>query len=135
MDLAADHKNKKAHYYIGEQTNSLEVFWLDHLNALCNGLDTRSNVACWLNPPFKGVGPWMEKCALESGRGLKIITLTLAALGTQWYQKYVEPNAQSFILRDRITFDGCDAPFNKECMISLWGFDMKGLSFWKQGVA
>jgi phage N-6-adenine-methyltransferase len=133
LDLAANEENKKCAYYISEQENSLISPW----SVMKNELGSRfivdcepSNRAAWLNPPFKSVGPWMEKCKIESAKGCKIISLTLSSLGSNWYRDHVEGNALSLILRDRVTFDGCKYPMPKEIMITLWGFQMTGLGFW-----
>jgi hypothetical protein len=72
----------------------------------------------------------MEKCKVEAERGCRIVSLTLASLGTGWYRDHVEGNAQSFILRRRMTFMGMKDAFPKELMLTLWGFGMTGLSFW-----
>lgn len=124
IDLAASLENRKADCFISEAENSLALDW-------AGIIDTRMTNRCaWLNPPFKSVGPWMEKCKRESGKGCKIISLTLSSLGSNWYRDHVEGRALSLVLRDRVTFDGCKDPFPKELMITLWGFQMTGLGFW-----
>jgi site-specific DNA-methyltransferase (adenine-specific) len=127
IDLAASGDNKKCNYFIPECDNSLVSPWKTIISSVYKGLN---NPCGFLNPPFKSVTPWMEKCKIESAKGCKIISLTLSSLGSNWYRDHVEGNALSLILRDRVTFDGCKDPFPKECMITLWGFQMTGLSFW-----
>lgn len=125
LDCAASAQNAKAPVFLTEDANGLTTDWkwfLDHSET--------PNKAAWLNPPFRNCGPWMQKCAFEGARGSKIVTLTLSSLGTQWYKKHVKPNALSFILEDRLTFVGQDAPYTKELMISLFGFGMTGLCWW-----
>lgn len=126
FDLAASENNRKCINYINEFENSLSLPWAEKINA-----GRHEDPACgFLNPPFKSVGPWMEKCKIESAKGCKIISLTLSSLGSNWYRDHIEGNALSLILRDRVTFDGCKDPFPKELMITLWGFGFSGLGFW-----
>lgn len=128
IDLAASAENKKTECYIGEEINSLAMNWDLAISEI--DYDDMIPRCAWLNPPFKSVGPWMEKCKIESAKGCKIISLTLSSLGSNWFRDHVEGNAMTFILRDRVTFEGCKDPFPKELMISLWGFKMTGLGFW-----
>ncbi len=128
LDLAADEENAKCEEYIGEVENSLLVDWSARLAATRVMDDSRR--CAWLNPQFRGIEPWMEKCKLESRKGCRIVTLTLSSIGTGWYRDHVEGNALSLVLRRRITFQGEKQPFPKELMISLWGFGKTGLGFW-----
>lgn len=126
IDLAASADNRKCINYIDETENSFLTIWSNKINS-----GRHENPPCgFLNPPFKSVGPWMEKCKIESAKGCKIISLTLSSLGSNWFRDHVEGNALSLILRDRVTFEGCKDPFPKELMITLWGFGMTGLGFW-----
>lgn len=129
LDLAASEENRKTADFISEFQNALVSNWKAWLEE-CDCDDLIPNRCAWLNPPFKSVAPWMEKCKIESAKGCKIISLTLSSLGSNWYRHHVEGNALSLILRDRVTFVGCEDPFPKELMISLWGFGMTGLGFW-----
>ena len=122
LDLAATDENHRCPDWFTEAQNALTQDWAARLVTL--------DMCAWLNPPFRGVGPWMKKCGEESAKGCKIISLTLASLGTGWYRDHVEGKALSLVLRDRIIFEGEKDPFPKELMISLWGFGMSGLGFW-----
>ena len=128
LDLAANEDNAKCENFIGERENSLTVDWAVALEASRIYDDSRR--CAWLNPPFRGVDPWMEKCKTESAKGCRIISLTLASMGTGWYRDHVEGNALSLILRRRVTFEGQKDAFPKELMITLWGFGYTGLGFW-----
>jgi phage N-6-adenine-methyltransferase len=128
LDLAANEENAKCKSFIGEKENSLSVDWKTALEIATVWDGSRR--CAWLNPQFRGVEPWMEKCKLESRKGCRIITLTLSSMGTGWYRDHVEGNALSLVLRRRITFQGEKQPFPKELMISLWGFGKTGLGFW-----
>ncbi len=129
LDLAASGDNRKCETWIDAEENSLSVDWVERLAVVRRGL-FRSTGDAWLNPPFRGVDPWMEKCKSESARGMRIVSLTLASLGTAWYRNHVEGKALSLVLRKRIAFVGQKDPFPKEVMITLWGFGLSGLGFW-----
>ena len=129
LDLAAGSENTKAPNFLSVFEDSLSLNWKASLEE-CDNDDIFPNRAAWLNPPFKRAEPWMAKCAEESAKGIKIVSLTLSSLGSNWYRDNVEGKALSFVLRDRVTFVGCDQPYTKELMVSLWGSGMSGLSFW-----
>lgn len=129
LDLACNRENRKCEAGIMLPVNSLDVDWLASLEMTRVGLMRPAGDA-WLNPPFRGVDPWMEKCKTESARGMRIVSLTLSSLGTGWYRNHVEGNALSLILRKRIAFIGQPTAFPKELMITLWGFGMTGFGFW-----
>jgi phage N-6-adenine-methyltransferase len=128
LDLAANEENAKCDHFLALPMNSLSVDWVEALR-LRPPLDD-SRPCAWLNPPFRGIDPWMEKCKVESAKGMRIVSLTLASIGTAWYRKHVEGGALSLVLRRRITFVGQPTGFPKELMITLWGFGMTGLGFW-----
>lgn len=128
FDLAATYENRRFPGFFGHQKDGSFV---DSFNQdwakVCEG-DLRY---LWLNPGFSGTGQWMEKCLEETQRGARIVTLTLADIGTRWFEKYVQGNALSLILRDRITFEGEQYPHLKECMISVWNGTVTGCGFWR----
>lgn len=123
FDLAAHDKNYKHAGFFTEEDNSLEQDW----SRLYRGMEFNSKGHAnylWLNPPFKTVTPWMEKCAGESY--CKIVTLTLASRGTNWYHEFVKPFALSLILKNRLTFIGETQPFTKELMLNIYGTGITG---------
>ena len=132
LDLAATEQNKKCLRFISPEMDSLKQDWKALLEAETpeHEFFRESHLAAWLNPPFRGVDPWMEKCKTESARGMRIVSLTLASLGTSWYRNHVEGRALSLVLRKRVTFLGQKDPFPKELMIALWGFGLTGFGFW-----
>jgi len=123
FDLAAHKDNHKVPAYFNEQDNALQQDWKV-------ALDDRWG---WLNPPFGNTSQWMRKCAEECNKGTKIVTLTLANIGTNWYNDYVKPNALSFVLRDRLTFEGQQHVYPKDLMLSIWEKGIVGFGFcnWK----
>lgn len=123
-----------------------------------------SNNYLWLNPPFcsaepackpdctkdkcrkrgshnlvaqPGIAKWMEKCKLESQMfGAKIITLTLASVGAAWYKDYVEGNANVWVLRGRLKFDGHKDLYPKDLMLCEWarGMNSFGHFDWRKSL-
>lgn len=129
LDLACNKENRKCEAGIMLPENSLELDWVERLEAAKKAL-FRPAADAWLNPPFRGVEPWMKKCGEESARGMRIVSLTLSSIGTGWYRDCIEGKALSLVLRKRITFCGQPTGFPKELMITLWGFGLTGLGFW-----
>jgi hypothetical protein len=150
VDLAAHDNgdNAKADIWIGPFQDSLRIDWVAWLGG---GLG-------WLNPPFGDIEPWAEKCRAESRRGAKILMLTPAAIGTEWFAQYVIGEAQVIGIRPRPIFEVTVAghmatpqlglfgqesrelvgdepedgdPFPKDCMITEWGFGRHGISVWR----
>lgn len=133
LDLAATAENAKCGRFITAEEDALKVDWMARLHdgeTEEHEFFRDQHLAAWLNPPFRGVEPWMEKCQEESEKGCRIVSLTLASLGTGWYRSQVEGRALSLVLRKRVTFLGNTQPFPKELMITLWGFGMTGFGFW-----
>jgi phage N-6-adenine-methyltransferase len=110
LDLAAREDNKKAPLCFTPEQDSLLQHWHK-----VNGL-------LWLNPPFSNIGEWAAKCASESTLGAKIVMLTPASVGSEWFAKHCHQRAQVVFLRPRLTFKGCKDPYPKDCMLTLWGF-------------
>jgi hypothetical protein len=62
VDLAASSYNKKAPNYFDESTNSLSIAW-------------PLGGYCWLNPPFKRLTLWVNKCSEQVDRGCHIFSI------------------------------------------------------------
>jgi phage N-6-adenine-methyltransferase len=110
FDLAASSENHKAPKYFTEADNSLKQDWFK-----LDGL-------LWLNPPFSNLEDWAEKCYQEQDAGAKIIMLTPASVGSNWYAKHCFDAAHTVFIRPRLTFEGCTDPYPKDCMLTVWGF-------------
>ncbi len=122
FDLAATRENKRFAAFFTPEDDSLSKDW--------SKVHLHSGSYLWLNPPFRGVSKWMEKCAAESQRGAQIVTLTLASIGTVWYHKHVRPNALSLVLLNRLTFEGHKDPYPKELMLNIFGNGVTGEGYW-----
>src|SRR5690606_36537689 len=62
LDLAASLENRKCEDFIGAEEDSLSVDWNHRMTMVTESMWDDGNEAAWLNPPFRGVDPWMEKC-------------------------------------------------------------------------
>ena len=118
-DLAATIENAKApKYYALPQFDSLQQPWHEHRGVL------------WLNPPFNDIAPWAAKCAAESALGARILFLTPASIGSNWFRDHVHGKARVLALNGRITFLGADDPYPKDCILSVFGCEQSGFDVW-----
>jgi phage N-6-adenine-methyltransferase len=126
FDLAADASNAKAREYFTEKRNALAESWSPRV--LGDGL-------FWLNPPFKRIAPWAQKCAKEGARGARIALLVPAAIGSNWYRDWCWQQSFTPALNGRLHFDPLRPTwgYNKDCMLCLFGDDSLAGTFgvWK----
>lgn len=125
-DLAANAENSVVDNgrFFGEGDDSLSRSW----SAL------EEDGFLWLNPPFSNIGPWAEKCYLESLRGVRIAFLVPLSTAN-WAVDYVHGKAVVLGLCPRLTFKGHTAAYPKDMMLAVYGSG-QGPSFrtwrWKQ---
>jgi DNA (cytosine-5)-methyltransferase 1 len=122
-DLAASPENTKGPAFYDEEFDSLKQRWHEHRGVL------------WLNPPFANIEPWAEKCAFESRSDLgheraRILFLTPASVGANWFRDHVHGKAFVVGLNGRITFEGTSDPYPKDCILSAFGFGPPGFDVW-----
>ncbi len=125
VDLAARADNAKAPSFLGPESDSLAVPWAAYF-------EVRPTLA-WLNPPFADIDPWAAKCLRETvGRSaLRVILLTPASVGANWFSEHVHGRALVLALNGRITFEGTKDPYPKDCMLSCFGFGSAGFDVWR----
>lgn len=144
VDLAAHAGNAKCDLYITKEENSLEISWSERFGrgkikpvpgkTAREMFDTEfSSPLCWLNPEFADIGTWAAKCALETRSYLspRIIMLTPASIGTEWFRAFVHGKAQVLGIGPRLTFEGETHPYPKDLMLSLFGFGKPGFDVWR----
>lgn len=106
LDLAASAHNTKCRYYFDEECNSLEQEW---------PLD----VPCWLNPPFRHIRPWSQKCH-ESGAN--ILFLVPAAVGSNWFRNHAHDKAgRVHFVNGRVKFVGEEQGYPKDLVLIEYG--------------
>jgi phage N-6-adenine-methyltransferase len=113
IDLAATEENKKAPFCITEEQDSIKTDWLLYRDRLA-----------WLNPPFKRIGPWAEKCAAAARHGMRIVMLTPASVDSLWWSNWVHNQAHVFFLQPRVHFDGACDPFMKPLTLSCYNLNL-----------
>jgi phage N-6-adenine-methyltransferase len=118
-DLAAHASNAVCDLWIGEHQNSLVQEW------------HRLDGLLWLNPPFSRIDPWAKKCAIEAAKGARILLLTPAAVGSEWFREHVAPNAYTLALNPRLTFVGETDPYIKDCQLSYFHAGLRGFDVWR----
>lgn len=84
----------------------------------------------WLNPPFNDCRTWAAKCHEESKKGARIVMLTPASVGSNWFRDHVYHVARVRFLTGRLKFVGHDKPFPKDCMISIYDGINFGIDVW-----
>lgn len=122
FDLAATEQNSKcgrSYFGLDKGIDSLKQSW----NEIPGWL--------WLNPPFSDITPWAQKCAAEMELGAKILFLTPASVGSNWFQQWVRPSAHTLFLNGRIQFVGAADPYPKDLMLSVYAHGLTGDSIWK----
>lgn len=118
FDLAAHSKNKQHDNYFSILDNSLIQEWHKIPGWL------------WLNPPFDNIAPWAMKCQEEMRKGAKILFLTPASIGSNWFALHVNREAVTLGLNGRLSFDGI-APYPKDCQLSVFAHRLTGFDTWR----
>jgi phage N-6-adenine-methyltransferase len=123
FDLAADAQNTKAKRYYTEADNSLIQPW--------HCIEVRG--ALFLNPPFDNIAPWAEKCAYEARLGAKILFLTPASVGSNWFADYVHQKALVLALTGRLCFDPLHPKWGypKDCILSCYNIEQINFGVWR----
>lgn len=120
-DLAAHADNCVVPDYLGPGSSlaedSLAIGW----TALPHGYAE----TLWLNPPYSDIRPWAFFASGYTGPG-RVIMLTPASIGSKWFADHVYGVAEVHALRPRLTFVGCEHPYPKDLMLSVFDRDGSG---------
>ena len=87
----------------------------------------------FLNPEFGSIGHvWAPLVAQWRRRlpWLRLLMLTPASVGSEWFQRYVHKRALALALSPRLHYVGCADPYPKDCMLSCFGFGV-GFDVWR----
>jgi hypothetical protein len=115
----------------------------DHTNATCRDALTFAwsrlpNGDLWLNPPFSRIEPWAKKSYESSLIRLnasdlpptpRLFLLIPAAVGANWWSRWVHKKCRVYFLNGRISFDGKNG-YPKDCAICLYGAPI-GYRVWR----
>ncbi len=88
----------------------------------------------WLNPPFGAIQHvWAPLVASWTQRlpWLRVVMLTPAAIGSEWFREHVLGKAMVLGLNPRLTFVGEAETYPKDCMLSCYGFGVQGFDVWR----
>jgi len=69
-----------------------------------DGLKEEWGSSTFVNPPYTGVTPWIEKALMESKRGKIVVMLLRGDTSTKWFHDLVLPNAEIRFIRGRVKF-------------------------------
>jgi len=121
FDLAAEPENAQAERYLTEERDAFTFHWYQ-----------LSSGNLWLNPPFSNIEPWAEKCAVEAAKGARILFLTPASVGSNWFRDHVFDKAMVFALNGRLHFDPARPKWGypKDCILSVYGIYSPGFEIW-----
>lgn len=126
FDLAASAENKKAPQFFDAAADALAQDWSP---AALNVADWTRRW-CWLNPPFANIEPWARKCAEAKDEGQHILFLVPAAVGSNWWARWVNGEAAVLFLNGRLSFDGKN-PYPKDCALCVYSQQsVPGYSVW-----
>lgn len=117
-DLAAAAHNAVCENFYDEHRSAFEHDW----QALAGNL--------WCNPPFDDIAPWAKKAAESASSRTRILLLTPASVGSNWFAQHVHPHAAVFALSPRVSFDG-ENPYPKDLILSVYGLGVTGFSVWR----
>lgn len=84
----------------------------------------------WCNPPFENIDPWAVKCRAEAAQGARILLLTPASVGADWFAESVHRHALVLGLSPRIKFVGETHGYPKDLVLSAFGFGV-GFDTWR----
>jgi hypothetical protein len=88
----------------------------------------------WLNPEFGGIATdWAPLVSRWTRKlpWLRVLMLTPASIGSEWFQQYVHRKAMVLGLSPRLHFVGAEDPYPKDCMLSCFGFGVTGFDVWR----
>lgn len=116
FDLAANRKNAKAPQFFTEKDDAFSFAW--------HTIPCAKDELLWLNPPFRDIALWAERCAEEAALGARIAMLVPASVGSFWARDHVfgaidRCRVDIYFLRGRIRFSGKNA-FPVDCMMVLY---------------
>lgn len=118
-DLAASRENAVCPEYYDVQADALTRSWVFPTYA-------------WCNPPYGNIAPWVERAWQSSQVGGRIAVLVPAAVGSNWWRKWVHHKACVLLLNGRITFVGHAAGYPKDLALLLYGPDVApGYVVWR----
>lgn len=107
-DMAASAMNNKAPVWCGEDVDSLTVNW---------AVPADDTEWTWLNPPFRDITKWCNKCEEQSRLGVKIVSIW--PLSSDLNVVSAWQNANVYIIHGRVW------NLVRGLMMCVWGQEFK----------
>jgi phage N-6-adenine-methyltransferase len=109
LDAAASPLNAKVSNYFTEAQDALKLDWAPYGKV-------------WLNPPYKGISKWIEKCVEESKKGAFIVVLMPARTDTRYFHDHIynKKYVDVVFLKGRIRFAGAPASAPFPSMLAIF---------------
>lgn len=123
FDLAASSTNHTAPKYYTKDDDALHhaTPWPKYRLRREEGICETIAPWLWLNPPFKNIGPWLERCQAEKEAGRNIMVLIPASVGTRWWSKWVDiDDGPAWAPAGRMKFVGHTAPFPRDLALLIY---------------
>jgi len=119
IDVAASKHNHLAPFYIDEQMNAL-------------GDNVWPSVACWCNPPYSNIGPWVDKAVEAARGGATVVMLVPSDTSVKWFKRAWDTASEMRFISGRISFINADTgkPVNgnnKGSVLIIWRPGHNGL--------
>eukprot|EP00732_Lithocolla_globosa_P000828 Lithocolla_globosa_v1_NODE_317_length_4525_cov_21.771812.p2 type:complete len:139 gc:universal NODE_317_length_4525_cov_21.771812:4431-4015(-) len=70
----------------------------------CGLLSSWNNLNSFVNPPYSNVESWAKKCVEEQKNGNLSVMLIPSRTSTNYFHKYILPNAELRFIKGRISF-------------------------------
>ena len=130
LDLAASTKNHVCPKYYTKEDDGLnyKTSWPKYKIGIEDGILKTQAPWLWLNPPYRDIGPWLERCQAEKENGRNILVLIPASIGTKWWSKWVDlEDGPAWTSIGRMKFVGHTAPYPRDLALLIYS------EAWQQG--
>jgi len=104
LDLAGSEENKKAPLVLTEKHDSFVCSWSELLDGRLG----------WLNPTFRNLTKWINKCLDEVDKGARFVTLWPLSGDLNQLPVCSHPDVSVYIIHGRIW------PVVRACMLCVW---------------
>lgn len=100
LDPCASKENAKCYDFFTKEDNGLFLNW--------HGRGFR---CAFVNPPYSDIAKWIEKCYLESEKGMTVVLLIPARVDTRYWHDFIFNKAKEIIfIKGRLKFNNHKNP-------------------------
>lgn len=97
LDVCATRHNHKCPRYFTRETDGLAQSWAG---------------ACFMNPPYRVIEPWMQKAVASARNGATVVCLIPVRSDTVWWHDTIPYAAEVWLLNGRLSFTKHDSRGN-----------------------